>query len=418
MTTAIANTNRSTTDPTPTIRHADFVIGTDAPRPFPKPCPTPAQRIRRWADFSVVFVFVLGLAVVWFGTLFREQPPLNENRDRHPFPPLAAKKHVIQDFPKWFEMYFGDRIGYRDVLLSWNHAVLYELLNDPVTPLGWIGHAGWLFLNVDDPLRGLPNTPTVDDRLIVWADALAQRHAVLAARGIRYLVLIPPDKSSVYPEHLRGYVARHPPPSPGKRLAELLAERGVPCVDPLPSLLKHKAENPHKLYYQRDSHWTEDGAHVAYRLLAQELGLTSPTPMDEYEIIQSTFAGDLGRLVGMAESDWGEPERKWIVRDRIVNRDDAPIWAAGLPAAAKPRHLLPRVYSCERATGPSVVLFRDSFGDQLLPYLAADCRRLAVVSSDRIEMNVVDAVQPEVVVQEMIGRKLYQITPQYADGLR
>ena len=68
------------------------------------------------------------------------------------------------------------------------------------------------FVNVDDPDRGKPNAPSVDDRIRAWADTLADRHAYLKDRGIEYVVLAPPDKSSVYPEYLPGYHRRHPPP--------------------------------------------------------------------------------------------------------------------------------------------------------------------------------------------------------------
>lgn len=397
-----------TTTTQPRIHTLDLVVSAPSPA---RSRPSPVVRIRRFADLSVILVFVVGLVAIGYGTFVREQPPLNENRDRYPAPPLAAKKHVLQDYPKWFDMYYGDHVGYRDVLLNWNHAVSYHLFDDPVTPLGWIGRDGWLFLNVADPYQGKPDKPTVGERVTRWADALAERHEYMKSRGIRYVVLLAPEKSSVYPEHLRGYVARHPPPEPAAKLAELLAARGVPCVNPLPQLLAEKERTSHPLYYKHDSHWTHDGARVAYRLLAKEISGLTPLNDDDYDVTPTTFEGDLGRHVGLPESEWGEPGRRFTVRNRVVMRDDSPAWVAGLPADAKPRHLPPRVYLCDAATGPSVVLFRDSFGEQLVPFLSAEFRRAAVVSSDRLEMNVIDAEQPTVVVQEIVARKLYQATP-------
>ncbi len=387
---------------------------TTTPAPAPRaadPAVPPPARIRRLADLAVILLFAVGLGVVGFGTFFREQPPLVENRDRHPLPPLAAKRHVLQDYPRWFDLYFGDRVGYRDVLIDWRNRTRYQVFGEPATDRGWIGRDGWLFTNVDDPDRTRPTAPSVDERVRRWADALAERHAALEARGIRYVVLVPPDKSSVYPEHLAGYFARHPPPEPAARLAELLAERGVPCVNPLPHFLQEKGQAPHPLYHRLDSHWTHDGARAAYRLLVNEVGGFEPLGDDGYTVTAKTFDGDLGRLVGLPEREWGEPGREWKVRDRVVKREDQPAWVANLPPEAKPPSLPPRAYTCAAAGGPAAVLFRDSFGEQLVPFLTADFRRCAVVSSENVEWAVIDAERPAVVVQQIVARKLYHRAP-------
>lgn len=396
---------------TPTLTPAPDHRTVDVdPPPAPVRRPPPA-RIRRLADRAVILLFVGGLAVVGFGTFAREQPPLNENRDRHPLPPLSAQKHVLQDFPRWFDLYFGDRVGYRDVLIGWRKDVSYRVFGEPTTNGGWIGRDGWLFLDVADPDRAKPNAPSVDERVRRWADALTERHAALKARGIRYVVLIPPEKSSVYPEHLPGFYARHPPPEPVAKLAGLLAERGVPCVNPLTQFLTEKRQTPYPLYYKQDSHWTYDGARAAYRLLAAAVGGFEPLGDDGFTVTRRAFAGDLGRMVGMPESEWGEPGREWKLRERVVVREDDPVWAANLPPEAKPPSLPPRAYTCDAAPGPAVVLFRDSFAEQLVTYLIADCRRCAVVSSESVEWAVVDAERPAVVVQELVARKLYLQTP-------
>jgi hypothetical protein len=396
-------------DVRPTVRVVDVVVSSPTPHPAP-PRPPLAVRVRRIADLSVIGVFFVGLSVVWFGTFAREQPPLDENRDRYPPPPLALKKHVLQDYPKWFEMYFGDRVGFRDVLLAWHHHTSYRVFDDPVSKFAWIGRDGWLFLNVDDTKA---KQCSLADRLTAWADALADRRAYLNARGIGYVVMVTPDKSSVYPEFLRGHAARQPPPEPAAALGELLAARGVRYANPLPELLAAKDTYP--VYYKLDSHWTYDGARIGYRLLANELARTRPEfrplPDDAIEAFDESIVGDLGKLVGVHGPDSMEPARRLQPVSRNSRQNDTPTWSAALPPEAKPRHLPPREFTCDAATGPAVVLFRDSFGEQLLPFVRADFRTAAVVSSAGLEMPVIDAVRPAVVVQQIVARKLYLELP-------
>jgi hypothetical protein len=373
------------------------------------------RRVRRLADWLTILVFGGVLGVPLFGTFFRPQPPLDENRPRHPPPPFALKKPVLQDYPKWFDLYFGDRVGYRDVLLGWHHAVVYHAFGQAVSDRGWVGRDGWFFLNVDDPERGKPNAPGVDARIAAWADALADRHAYLKARGIEYVVFAPPDKSSVYPEHLPGYFARHPPPAAGGRLAELLAERGVRCVDPLPALLTEKERAARPLYYRKDSHWNPAGARVGYRLLFDELargraGLV-PHPDDGFRVVGEAAEGDLGRLVGAPPEDRAETLQRAEPVGRAVAVTATPPFAAALPPEAKNPALPPRQFTCAAAAGPPVVFFHDSFGQQLMPYLVADFRSVATVAVPTLDVTVVEAVNPQVVVQQLVARRLYLEAP-------
>lgn len=401
-----------TTTLSPTRVHTVGVVVSSSP---PAPARPLHLRLRRLADGCVIALFAAAILVVWAGTFVREQPPLDENRLRHPPPPLAPEKHVVQDYPKWFEMYFNDRVGYRDVLLGWHHRLMYHAFDDPVSKLAWVGRDGWLYLNVADPTAGRDGHPTVGDRLRAWADALADRHAYLKARGIGYVVLVPPEKSSVFPEHLRGYVARHPPPEPAEAFGHLLAERGVRFVNPLPPLLAAKATCPHPLYYKLDSHWTYDGGRIGYRLLAAEIGRTHPGfvphPDDGFAVSEQPLEGDLGRLVGIPGAERLEPARRFTPTGRSSRQDDKPAFANLLPPAARPPHLPPRRYECDAATGPPLVLFRDSFGEQLMPFVRVDFRRSAVVASYGLELPVIDAVTPAVVVQEIVARKLYSEPP-------
>ena len=118
------------------------------------------------------------------------------------------ERYVLQDFPRHFELYLGDHIGYRDVLLAWHRRVVYGVLDEPVTAKVWIGKDGWLFLYQTDPFLGIPKAPSVASRIDRWTDIFEERHAYLKARGIEYIVVVAPDKADVYPEYLRGYPLR------------------------------------------------------------------------------------------------------------------------------------------------------------------------------------------------------------------
>jgi hypothetical protein len=57
--------------------------------------------------------------------------------------------------------------------------------------------------------------------------------------------------------------------------------------------------------------------------------------------------------------------------------------------------------------GPSVLLLHDSFGVQLRYLLGPDCRRLLALGSYGLPANLVEAEKPQVVIQLMVERTLW-----------
>lgn len=370
-------------------------------------------RVRRLFDVAVILVFAAAVGVVLCGTTVREQPAFDENRPRHPPPPLSAERHTLQDFPKWFDLYLGDRVGYRDVLLGWHQTALHNGLGEREAGLAWVGDDGWLYLNVSDPDRYKDEWPPVGERLDGWADEFAARNEYLKGRGIEYVVLIAPEKSSIYPDHLPTSLRRRLPPDPTGEVCEKLTARGVRGVNPLPALLAAK-ETGQPVYYRQDTHWTQAGGRAAYTELAKELRAVlpgwSPLADDGYTVRAEEVWADLRRFVPTARR-YADPAPVYSASARAVEPHPDPAFAAHLPKESRNPRMPPVVYTCEGAPGPSVVLFRDSFGEGVWPFVAADFRRAAVVVSDSLEPAVLNAERPAVVIQVMVARKLYLTSP-------
>lgn len=396
----------------PSVVSVDVIVS--APNPAP-PARTPLPiRVRRLANLATVAVLFLGLGLPLFGFLFRDPPPLDENRARHPLPPLALKRHVLQDFPQWFSMYFKDRVGYRDVLLSWHRHATFRWLDMPVSSQAWVGKDGWVYLNVADPFVRHPEKGSLNDRVDRWCEAFADRRAYLAARGIEYVVVLVPEKSAVYPDHLTGHSKRHPPPEPLARAERKLRDAGVSCANLLPAFLAAKEKGPEPLYFATDSHWTPAGSRIGYDAVCETLtvkfGNFRPHPESHYLRRDHDHPGDLLRLTGDTDRA-PEPCRQFLPPTGAVTVDEAPAFAALLPDAMKPKHLPPLAFANPTAAGPGVVFLRDSFGDALLPFVGTDFPRVAAVGTHHFPTAVIDREKPAMVIQEIAARFLYSTSP-------
>ena len=175
---------------------------------------SPSSR-RAWADWLVITVFIVLLWAPTLDSCFQldhsRQP--GENRLPAPFPKWpAAGLGESQKYISGLENYFGDHFGFRKKLIRWFQNWKISLFRDRSVYNVITGRNGWLFtsdLQMVEHFLGLKEfTPA---ELKSWQALLEKRRDWLAARGIKYFFVIPPDKQTVYPEELPAWLANAAP---------------------------------------------------------------------------------------------------------------------------------------------------------------------------------------------------------------
>jgi len=260
---------------------------------------------------------------------------------------------------------------------------------------------------VTEKIEGAPADPP----LAAWAEALADRHAWCAARGIVYVVVVAPEKSEIYPEYLPSRVRRNPPPDLITGLFRHLSGTPVRAVDVRPTLWAAKATEPEPVYFRLDTHWNPVGALLAYqdvgRAIAAALPGFAPTPVSRYHRIPLSHPSqDLVRMIGCPPERWkvpatyihgprrtvvrplGEPARAALAADNLLNND------------------LMLESDCAGAPGPSAVVVGDSFSYDLLHPIHTDFRRVSSTMSYGFPRALIERERPAVVVQELVARTL------------
>jgi hypothetical protein len=61
--------------------------------------------------------------------------------------------------------------------------------------------------------------------------------------------------------------------------------------------------------------------------------------------------------------------------------------------------------------GPRAVIFRDSFGSAMIPYLSEHFSRAVYLWQTNFDPALVEAERPTIVIQEWVGRHLYNVAP-------
>jgi len=369
------------------------------------PPPAPATHPRR--DAMLAAGFCAALALGGLGVLRAPAALEFEFRALAPWP----VPKMLRTFPGEFERAFADRFGGRSALLRLHHRAMVDLFGVSPAPNVMIGRDGWLYFLGEDGnalerhYRG--TLPIGDAEIAAVVAELKRRQQFLASLGIPYVVTIVPDKFTIYPEHLPGWVGAPQASAPLERLiAALKADGTVRIVDLRAPLRDAKARN--RLYYATDSHWNMLGAAVGHDAIMREvqralppgkLAAIVPPAIPPYLPGVDFYAGDLARQLGYPR--------------RYREADYAPIAKVlGDPGARCARRTDTgadegfEFYACARPGLPRAVVYHDSMAIPLIPLLSENFGRVVYVSSRRLDPALILRERPDVVIEETVERAL------------
>jgi alginate O-acetyltransferase complex protein AlgJ len=333
-----------------------------------------------------------------------ERPPrIVENREPAPPPRLAPTGQAIAEFPRAFEAYWNDRFGFRRTLIRL-HALAGVRLGVSPSEKVIFGKSRWLFSDEELPWRNPPGrAPLTEDQLARWRRELEARRDWLRARGAHYLFVIVPNKATVYPEYLPGALTPPATPTDVDRLVrDLRAHSDVAVLDLRAALLQAKTEQ--LVYHPADTHWSDPGIYAAYAAIIDCLapwfpGMSALPPSAFESIHHSASAhGDLAEMVGL---------REYFAHEAIELRQREPRRArpsttsvAGSPGRRPP-------FATELpAAAPRALIFNDSFGLGLAPFLSEHFARAVYVTRHEFDPAAVVQERPDVVIQEVAERLL------------
>lgn len=290
--------------------------------------------------------------------------------------------------PDWLtEMqdYAGDHYYLRQEMITAWSRLNASLLNTSIADNVVLGKDGWLYFGDTLPdYAGLsPMTPRE-----VWS-AARNLHLISEAcevSGRRFLFTIAPNKNSLYPEHMPELTVQE-----GKRnrdlLADALAEEGVAYLD-LFALFGAQNET---LYFPRDSHWNSKGAALAADAINEALGRQSGYSDGPFSPAPD-HKGDLYDMLYPA-GDGMETDLAYL--PELAIEYDAPIRSA--------ENLT--IMTHGGGTG-SLLMFRDSFGNLLYPYLADSFDGALFSRAVPYRLDLAAAREADFVVLELVERNL------------
>ena len=311
-------------------------------------------------------VFLFGVFLVLFLSVisFDAKSAVSE-REKRPLAPFPALRGGEGSFFARVDLYLEDRIGLKFQYKKLHEALnaLYQVEND-AKRAGFVGKDGWLFSNGDGLLENWQKTNLLgEEALSYYCGKIVNMSSWCRKNGMHFIFYVAPNKYEIYGE----FYPFQPRPE-GRTLAEQVVSRlrqlGVDAVYPRELLLEEKRRAPHPIYYERDTHWNKLGAYHGSRPLVERIRALFPErgfPAVSYTFERTDARnGDLEPLIGTA----GAAMTDYAVRPFLDGEPCAGLYR--LEAGSDPHFFATR----SDGSYPRLVMFRDSFGNSLYPYIA------------------------------------------------
>ena len=355
----------------------------------------------------LISIFLCGIFLPAVGTFLPLAPKvaLIEKRDPAEYP--AARNWSRQGF----EQAFNDRFGFRDALVYGHNWFSVFVCGTSPTDEAIIGKEGWLYFrsSIDD-YRGLVKFPP---KLIEpWRRELSAKAAYLASRHVQYLVVIAPNKETIYPEFLPAQIRQVRRRSCLDQFREALAApQPFELLDLREPLRALKAD---RLFWRTDTHWNDRGALAAASEIIRHLQSHLPeipgiNPADYEARREVKPGGDLAEMIGFPNAFF-EDDTILSTRGTMPQLMPTPAWAGGFKMPVK-------CYECD-APGRTLraALCSDSFGIAPSRFLAAQFRRMIFIRRmpngeeyHALLPKLVAAEKPDVLIELFTERNLLQI---------
>ena len=373
---------------------------------------SPASHTRLPGARALVLLFLVVIVTPGIGLALgfgRDTISESELRELAAFPAWSWKVSELVTWPSRFETYFEDHFALRTTLIDGRARLLWRTLGTSASEGVVAGSDDWLFYADDGGLDDWTQAkPFPQTELADWATTLLRRRAYLARRGIAFVFVVAPDKQMIYPEYMPHAVRRL---HESFRVDSLIAymHRVAPDFEILDLRTPLQAAKGTELLYHRyDTHWNDRGALVAYQAIVGALRRKFLTmrPLERADFIEDPAvpSGDRTTMLGL-----DDPGKHSMPGLRLRRGQGYRVVEPAVPDPYGEDGLL--ITEHRDASLPRAIVFRDSFGARLIPYLSEHFSRVSYYWQNEFDFDAITAERPDVVIQEFVARHFYTYGP-------
>jgi len=275
-------------------------------------------------------------------------------------------------------------------------------LGERVFPNMLVGKDGWLFMTAEKTIEDYQGVSRLsDEQVTTMVNGVTSLRARLQAEGKRLLIVIVPNKQTLYPDKMPPEVAVL---SPENRLTQFYAALqpvlGADLIDLRPVLQAARSEQD--VYLQTDTHWNAYGSYLTYREILRRLQgewpALTPRPLEDFTLEPGTPL-----LMDLTANTGGN---LWLEKPLLLTPNFDPGYQfRELELGSRQ---ITMTWKPNDSSLPRLLMYHDSFGFELRFLLAERFSQAVFVphfsGREVWNLNWIEQESPDVVVFEFAER--------------
>ncbi len=298
---------------------------------------------------------------------------------------------------------FEDNLFMKNLLIE-KANLLRIKIGDRVFPAALLGKDGWMEYTGDDNLDDFQNAKTLKNKKI-FGKELTALNQYLKSQGITLLIVIAPNKASIYPDKLPEQIKSLSTQSKLDSLISYLDINSLPVILDLRPALRTARQNQ-DVYYKTNTHWNGYGAFIAYTAIINALGSSYPElkPYETADLELVTTNPSVQDIPNLMRANFiTEPSFFFVPRKPFVqtlNLGD--YYGYNQSSWIQDSNL------------PTLLMFHDSFGAKYLnDYLSMNFGKSHFVHaqsiSEYLTRESIQRFDPDIIIIEIVERELEKL---------
>lgn len=318
----------------------------------------------------------------------------------------TVEKRTLTPFPKWeknpqqyvtkFKSYLSDHFPLKFELTKTNSVIHLELFNESVKRQNvFIGKDDFWFpalLGIEEDLEGKSRFGLQE--LYNLRKNILERSLYLKKKGIKYYLVLCPNKHTVYPDKLPDYKQALLKEKRSDQLVKYLeGDTNLNILDLRTALIDARDSIQQDLFYKYDIHWNQLGAFIGYYNIMQTVQSDSfqekPLELNDFEL--SEYYTDRADMANM-----------FAVQDLYKRKEIGLEYKKQLPSVMNKYIGVQKMILENPEKEQKLLMFRDSYGVDLIPLLKNHFGRIVAIWDQSFDISLIEKEKPDIVIQQLV----------------